>query len=434
MNAQALSPDTEVVLLLCGRFGGERSQPHAPLTPREYGDLAKWLAIRESRPMDLLGEQGSNLLAFVHESRLEPQRLAFLLARGTAMALAMERWSRAGVWVISRGDPEFPKRLKQRLRHAAPPLLYGSGNKALLDSGGVAIVGSRHASENALAFTRDVAECCASQGLAVVSGGARGVDAAAMQAATESGGLCIGVLAADLLKTSMHKQNRMGLQSGRMVLVSPFYPEAGFNAGHAMGRNRYIYALADYGLVIDADLKKGGTWEGAVENLNHQWVPLFVRTPGEGHGNAVLVSQGAAPFDESDLKARDLANHLAERVTRDRSFELALERQQLVLVAEPEPMYQLDDALQSLPLPVGGSSEPVGPSQAKDSMDMYQDFTAHLSVVFSAGPLSEEDVAMQLGLDKSQIRTWIKRACETGVLEKLKRPVRYVLGKQSTLC
>jgi predicted Rossmann fold nucleotide-binding protein DprA/Smf involved in DNA uptake len=73
---------------------------------------------------------------------------------------------------------------------------------------------------------------------------ARGVDAAAMQGATEAGGCCIGVLAADLLKTSVNRQNRIGIQEGRLVLVSPFYPEAGFNAGNAVGLTA-TYVLAD---------------------------------------------------------------------------------------------------------------------------------------------------------------------------------------------
>ena len=88
-------------------------------------------------------------------------------------------------------------------------------------------------------YTRAIAARCANEGLAVVSGGARGVDAAAMQGATEAGGYCIGVLPSDLLKTSLSRQNRMVLQEGRLVLVSPFYPEAGFGRGqNAMARNR----------------------------------------------------------------------------------------------------------------------------------------------------------------------------------------------------
>ena len=129
MSSQAFSPDTEIVLLLCGRFGGERQEPFQPLSAREYGEFAKWLNSRGLRPADLLSELGQMKLAGVHEAKLERKRVDFLLGRGTALALAMERWSRGGLWVISRGDPEFPKRLKRHLKHAAPPLLYGAGDK-----------------------------------------------------------------------------------------------------------------------------------------------------------------------------------------------------------------------------------------------------------------------------------------------------------------
>jgi predicted Rossmann fold nucleotide-binding protein DprA/Smf involved in DNA uptake len=229
------------------------------------------------------------------------------------MALALERWTRGGLWVIARGDPAFPRRLKQRFRHRAPALLYGAGDPALLETGGMAIVGSRDASASALEFTRHVASRCAKAGMTVVSGGARGVDAAAMQGATQAGGRCIGVLAADLLKASVNRHNRVGIREGRLVLVSPFPPEAGFHAGHAMGRNRYIYALADLALVVDAGLRTGGTWAGAVENLRQGWVPMYVRSPGEGAGNAALIAQGARPFTAEDASRDPLASPLERR-------------------------------------------------------------------------------------------------------------------------
>ena len=87
-----------------------------------------------------------------------------------------------------------------------------------------------------------------------------------------------------------------GLARGRLVLVSPFYPEASFNAGNAMGRNKYIYALANQALVIDSALESGGTWDGAVEALKKQWCPVYVRSPGEGAGNAALIEKGDTVF------------------------------------------------------------------------------------------------------------------------------------------
>lgn len=478
MNKQDLSEDTEVVLLLCGRFGGEKQEPYQPLTPREYSELAKWLNACNLRPSDLMTDAGRDALSSLQVARLEQKRVEFLLGRGTAMALSLERWARGGLWVISRGDMDYPKRLKRHLKHAAPPLLYGAGDKTLLEKGGLAIIGSRDASESALSYTRSIAARCAHEGMAVVSGGARGVDAAAMQGATEAGGYCIGVLANDLLKTSVNRQNRIGLQEGQLVLVSPFFPEAGFSAGNAMGRNRYIYTLADQALVIDSALR-GGTWEGANENLKHGWVPLYVRTPGEGEGNSALVAGGGLPFTLMTDSTDALVDLFASRAVDDvQSGSDIVETQQPLLVPETmmtaeavtaeTPSEPVQEESQPLVSPEALASSPVlqpatatevlNPSEAHasgdtvgtveepeaseqpaqfgngHSLDMYADFSAKLASLLGGGPLSEEDIAAQLCIEKSQAKAWLKRASEDGLVEKLKKPVRYALGRQGSLC
>jgi predicted Rossmann fold nucleotide-binding protein DprA/Smf involved in DNA uptake len=464
MSHQALSADTEVVLLLCGRFGGERQEPYQPLSTREYGELAKWLNARSLRPADLLIDIGKEQLQALHEAKLERKRVEFLLERGTAMALALERWSRGGLWVISRGDAEFPKRLKRLLKHAAPPLLYGAGKKELLDMGGLAIIGSRDATEVALDFTRGVAANCAREGMGVVSGGARGVDAAAMQGSTEAGGHTIGVLAADLLKTSVNRQNRVGLQEGRLVLVSPFYPEAGFNAGNAMGRNKYIYALSDRALVIDSALGSGGTWEGALEVLAQQWVPLYVRTPGNGQGNAALVDKGGIAFtfvpgqgeallDYFELTAPSI-NRASEPpqpqqslLSADANSDDSILRAAVTTNAGDDAL-ALDDVKNKMSEVVATaiSVETKAENQAETAnvasvssdsvlakLDMYGDFLIKLSLVLQDGPLSEEDVAERLVLEKGQAKVWLKKSVESGQVEKLKKPVRYAQGRQTSL-
>jgi predicted Rossmann fold nucleotide-binding protein DprA/Smf involved in DNA uptake len=491
MSHQALSADTEVVLLLCGRFGGERQETFQPMSAREYGDFAKWLNGKGCRPADLLADVGMAQLSLVHEAKLERKRVEFLLGRGTALALAMERWSRGGLWVISRGDPEYPPRLKRKLKHLAPPLLYGAGEKALLDAGGLAIIGSRAATETALEFTRELAARCAHERMSVVSGGARGVDAAAMQGATEAGGNSIGVLASDLLKTSVNRQNRMGLQDGRLVLVSPFYPEAGFNAGNAMGRNKYIYALAERALVIDSALGSGGTWEGALEDLQQGWVPLYVRSPGEGPGNAALIGKGGIAFpasldvDESLLEffgrtsvavepdTADLQQSLlaevsiaemsqVELVTKVTDLETDFSSEPVghgaELVArepehdetqcadiEPEGVLATeadgDDVVDAVAAPEANSLSPASELPVAESTfappkswDLYHDFLAKALRLLAKGDLTEEELANSLNLEKAQAKAWLKRAAESGDLEKQKKPVRYGTRQQASLC
>ena len=81
------------------------------------------------------------------------------------------------------------------------------------------------------------------------------------------------------------------------MLATPYSPHASFNVGMAMARNKLIYALSDFALVIASDAGKGGTWAGAVEALKAGWVPVFaVDGPDAPDGNRLLIKRGAIPF------------------------------------------------------------------------------------------------------------------------------------------
>lgn len=251
-----------------------------------------------------------------------------------------------------------------------------------------------------------------------------------------------------------------------MVLVTPFYPEAGFNAGNAMARNRYIYGLADHALVIDSALGSGGTWEGALEDLQHKWVPLFVRSPGEGPGNGELLRRGAVAFSMQADAATSLEEKFAgpkksgelrvDEVPEERQMTLApvgtLQHgdSQAPIASDVDATYRVGHPV-SVPSaqPVVPSGEPAHPpltSPESDSSlaipvatdfsltDMYTDFVARLPGLMGAKPLSEDDVAVFLGLEKSQAKAWLKRALDAGMLQKTKKPVRFALSRQVTLC
>ena len=107
----------------------------------------------------------------------------------------------------------------------------------------------------------------------VVSGGARGTDRLAMGAALDAGGVAFGVLADSLERTVRQPDLRQLLLDGQLVLLTPYAPTAGFSVGAAMGRNKVIYGLADFAVVVSSDYQTGGTWAGAVEALKGGWCP-----------------------------------------------------------------------------------------------------------------------------------------------------------------
>ncbi|HEX7542089.1 MAG TPA: DNA-processing protein DprA, partial [Anaerolineales bacterium] len=111
----------------------------------------------------------------------------------------------------------------------------------------------------------------------------------------EARGTAVGVLADSLEKVVRTRQD--ALRRGDLCLVTPYSPDAGFSVGAAMGRNRLIYTLADYAIVVASDAGTDGTWAGATETLKNGWVPIFVleheRMP---EGNKLLLQRGTLPF------------------------------------------------------------------------------------------------------------------------------------------
>jgi predicted Rossmann fold nucleotide-binding protein DprA/Smf involved in DNA uptake len=278
------------------------------LTFGEYNRLARLLRERGVEPADLLGPNATDLFEAA-KATIATDRLKQLLDRGFLLSQAIEQWSARGIWVVSRADADYPKRLKARLKEDASPILYGCGEPQLLEKGGLAVVGSRHVDVYLLEYARGIGALAAEAECSLISGGARGIDVAAMQGAAMANGKVIGVLADDLGRAVLAREHREALMDKKLVLISPYDPAAGFNVGNAMQRNKVIYALSDAALVVSSDFEKGGTWTGAVEQLEqHRFVPVFVRSgPEAGKGIEALRKKGALvwpePRDRASLEA-----------------------------------------------------------------------------------------------------------------------------------
>ena len=258
MNEQAQS-----VVLLTAVLGKHAPHGPKPLSIGEWAVFARMLHGRGLNPAQLLGGDIDALMADWQHPAITADRIQRLLDRGTALGLCQERWERAGLWLLVRSDPDYPRKLKRHLEWKSPPLLFGCGNRKLLGQRGLAVVGSRNASEADLAAAAQLGREAATAGCSVISGGARGVDEAAMLAGLRTEGTAIGVLANGLQRAATSRMYRQALQRGDLALISPFAPEAGFHAGNAMARNRYIYCLAASAVVCGQQKEQGGNMAGS---------------------------------------------------------------------------------------------------------------------------------------------------------------------------
>jgi len=307
----ALSQDSQVILLLTAPLMTGRMEPSTDLlTPGEYGHLAVFLHEVQRSPGDLLTADADSLLGQC-QGVVDGDRLRKLLGRGFLLSQAVEHWQTRAIWVITSADASYPHRLKERLKENAPTVLYGCGDAAILETGGLAVVGSRNANPALLTYTEHIGQLAAHAQQTVISGGARGIDQASMRGALKAGGTAAGILADSLERAVLNREYRSPLMEGQLALVSPCDPMAAFNVGYAMQRNKLIYALADAALVISSDYQKGGTWAGAVEQLTKlRLVPVFVHSQGEiDKGLQELQNMGALPWPNPG-NAEDLLHTL----------------------------------------------------------------------------------------------------------------------------
>ncbi len=139
-----LSQNTQAILLLTAPLivGNGKASPEL-LSPGEYKRLAKHLVALQKTPADLLSTDAQEVIQACNPI-ITADRLMRLLERGFLLTQAVERWRTRAIWVVSRADPDYPRRLKTRLREDAPAVIYGCGELHLADAEGLAVVGSRH--------------------------------------------------------------------------------------------------------------------------------------------------------------------------------------------------------------------------------------------------------------------------------------------------
>lgn len=456
-----LSPNTQAILLLTAPLiAGRGTASSDLLSPGEYKRLARHLREIQRQPADFLLPDAAEILRAC-QPVIDEHRLQKLLGRGFLLSQVIERWQARAIWVVSRADAEYPRRLKARLREDAPAVLYGCGDMALLETGGLAVVGSRHAEDAVIDYTVAVGRLAAWAGRTLVSGGAKGIDQAAMRGALEGGGKVCGVLADSLEKTTMNREHRNLLLDGQLVLISPYDPNAGFNVGNAMQRNKLIYALADTSLVVSSDLDKGGTWAGAVEQIDKlKFVPVFIRSTGESSaGLDGLRKKGALPWpNPPDVDSFEKVFGVTTPISSPQ-VGFALFSNEGPMSADAKPTAPVPCGAAPAPREEGEPSVPAGvvsdaqpPPPALEELapirpvtvapvdkagESQQPKLTPAEVIFAAArtaiqqllitPMKDAEVAAALDVSGTQARAWVQRLVDEGVLEKQKKPAGYVV-------
>lgn len=230
----------------------------------------------------------------------------------------MDGWNAShSLWAVGRGDPEYPRRLKDKMGWNAPAFLFGVGNKGLLNADGfVAVVGSRRISQERFTEAKHIGERIATENFRLVSGAARGSDEASMIGALEAmdrqrlihQGQCdfssgvLGILPHNLAERSRNERWMYdGIRAGDLTLITSEAPDARFDVCAAFARNDLIHAFGQVSIVIECEVDRGGTWGGVTSAVRHGIAKHLLVLDGEA--NASLLWRCSVSVNEQKLLA-----------------------------------------------------------------------------------------------------------------------------------
>lgn len=264
----------------------------------------------------------------------------------TEILAELQAGEAAGAQLLAWGEPAFPIALAAL--DAPPPVLWTLGDASLLHRGMVAIVGARIASAGGRRIARDLAAALSEAGWVVVSGMARGIDAAAHEGALTKG--TIAVLAGGVDEIyPLENASLYDAMAARGLIVSERAMGVKAKAADFPRRNRIISGLSRGVIVVEAELRSGSL--------------ITARLAGE-QGREVFAVPGS-PLDPRSRGANELL------------------RQGATLVEDAEDVLRVLEALPGLSEPSAPMEDRLdrerGSSQSSQSVDVHDRILGLLS-------------------------------------------------------
>jgi len=261
----------------------------------------------------------------------------------------LERVNKQGIEILTWDDVLYPPRLKEI--DQPPPVLYFRGVLIPEDTWAVAVVGTRRVSAYGRQVAEDIGSFLAANGVTVVSGLARGVDAIAHQSALKAGGRTIAVLGCgvDRIYPPEHTQLAGRIMANGAIL-SDYAMGTPPDASNFPPRNRIISGLSMATVIVEAGETSGAliTAQFAIDQGREVFaVPGNILAP-QSKGTNKLIAQGAHPL----LSVQDLLDILnLTRVTEQRQSRRVLPvdetESKLMSVLTQEPLHMDEIRIQT---------------------------------------------------------------------------------------
>lgn len=281
-----MTPREQGFLLLTSHLGDPERKV---LTVAQFRTLFQRMGNMQ-KPKEDRALEAADLVAIGY-SEVAAAQILSLLSSQEQLAWYLQKAKKRSCVPITRISDGYPLPLRQKLGTDCPGCLWAKGDVSILNAPGIALVGSRDLNPKNTEFAKEVGKQAALQGLALISGNARGADRTAQESCLAWGGKVISIVADNLEKYAPQEN---------LLYLSEDGFDLSFSAQRALSRNRIIHCLGQKVFVAQSSLYKGGTWKGTVSNLQRNHTPVFCCND-ESPAAAALIRLGAVPISISDL-------------------------------------------------------------------------------------------------------------------------------------
>ena len=293
--------DNLALVVLCTTLGYDtkgKKNSVKPLTTAAFNKLEARMDSLGLAPSIFLQEKFSDISGLLAFSDKELNQVSKLLLRADKLGDELDRLAEKKIYITSRLQDNYPAKLKKAMGKNAPVIFFYCGDTRILDNETIAIIGSREVKDNENEYATKHARISAQNNRVIVSGGARGIDTIAKEAAIHAGGKVVTFVSDNM--TGYIEKNADFILWGKMLTLSAFHPDAAFQGYNALERNKYIYASSDYAVVVSSGDGEGGSFKGAVDCLKNKYCSLYVKddeyTP---PGNKKLIELGGLPLNDA---------------------------------------------------------------------------------------------------------------------------------------
>lgn len=274
-------------LLLTSFLGDPERRPLTVAQFRKLTSMARTMdAPRQNRELTVADLQAIGCTgAFARQ-------VVNLLSQEEQLYYYVKSGKQRGCEPMTRLHEKYPDRLRKVLGLDAPGTLWTKGDREILNTPTVSVVGSRDLQPDNMIFAEEVGKQAARQGYTLVSGNARGADRVAQESCLKHGGKVISVVADELQEHPLREN---------VLYISEEGFDLPFTAARALQRNRIIHSFSEKTFVVQCALGKGGTWSGTRDNLRHSWSQVICFDDGS-QAVRELTCMGAVSVEMSALE------------------------------------------------------------------------------------------------------------------------------------